>query len=50
MVKDLTEPLYRPFRGILNRVGPFDFSPLAILAIVVFIQKGVLPLILNSLQ
>ncbi len=50
MVKDLTEPMYKPFRKILNRVGPFDFSPLAIIAIIVFIQRGVIPLILNSLQ
>lgn len=50
MVRDLTEPLYRPFRGVLNRIGPFDFSPLAVIAIIVFIQRGVIPLILNSMQ
>ncbi len=50
MVKDLTEPLYRPFRGMLNKVGPFDFSPLAIIAIIVFLQRGIFPLILNSLR
>lgn len=41
-IRSLTEPLYRPFRAIASKVpGPFDFAPMIVLLVVVFLQKSV---------
>lgn len=38
----LTEPLYRPIRKILPNTGAFDFAPLVLLFVLLFIQIVVL--------
>lgn len=44
MVRDLTEPMYRPFRKLTkNLPGAIDWAPFCILLILVFIQRGIFP-------
>jgi len=44
MIRDLTEPMYRPIRKITgNFPGPIDWAPMIILLILVFIHRGILP-------
>lgn len=41
MIYGITEPMYRPLRRFTSRIpGPFDWAPLAVLAIVIFLQKS----------
>lgn len=40
MIYNITEPIYRPLRRLTSRLpGPFDWAPMLVLAIVIFIQK-----------
>lgn len=49
LVRSMTEPMYRPFRRWTSRIqGPFDFAPLVVMLIIVFLQKS-LPTYLMSL-
>ena len=42
MVRSITEPMYRPFRRFTSRIeGPFDFAPMIVMLIVVFLTKTV---------
>ncbi len=44
LIRNLTEPLYRPFRKLTQSFsGPIDLSPLIVLLIITTIQKGILP-------
>ncbi len=39
----ITEPVLRPIRNILPRMGPVDISPIVVILIIIFIQSVVLP-------
>ena len=40
----ITEPLYRPLRRLTSRIpGPLDWAPLILILIVVFLQKSLIP-------
>ena len=39
----LTEPLYRPIRRILPDFGALDLSPMAVLLIIIILQRIVIP-------
>jgi len=42
MIYQATEPMYRPIRRFTSRFpGPFDWAPLVVLLIIVFLQKSV---------
>ena len=44
MVRNLTEPLYRPIRKFTrNLPGPIDWAPMIWILIIAFVSKGVLP-------
>jgi YggT family protein len=44
LIRNLTEPLYRPFRKLTqNFSGPIDLAPLIVLLIITTIQRGILP-------
>ena len=46
----ITEPMYRPFRKLTRKIpGPFDFAPMAVIMIIVFLQKA-LPTYLKILS
>ncbi len=46
----VTEPLYRPFRKLTRKIPvPFDFAPMLVMLIVVFLQKSV-PMYLRILS
>lgn len=50
MVRSMTEPLYRPIRKYTSRIGgPIDFAPMALMLIIIFLQKS-LPLYLMNLS
>lgn len=41
MINQLTDPIYRPIRKFTSRLpGPFDWAPLVVIAIVVFIERS----------
>jgi YggT family protein len=40
MIYNITEPIYRPVRKLTSRIpGPFDLAPMAVLALVILVQK-----------
>lgn len=42
MIGRMTEPLYRPLRGITSKIpGPFDWAPMILILIIIFLQKSV---------
>ena len=42
MIYAVTEPIYRPIRRFTNRIpGPFDWAPIAVILIIIFLQKSV---------
>lgn len=42
MIVNLTEPIYRPLRRFTSRIpGPFDWAPMLVLAIIIFMQFAV---------
>lgn len=42
IIRNTTEPLYRPFRKLTSAIpGPFDWAPFILILIVVFLQKSV---------
>jgi YggT family protein len=44
MIDSMTEPMYRPLRRYTSRIpGPFDWAPLAVLAIIIFLQASLVP-------
>ncbi len=46
IVRNLTEPIYRPIRKLTrNLPGPFDWAPMIVMLICVFISFGVIPYI-----
>ena len=47
IVRNLTEPLYRPFRRLTkNLPGPIDWAPMIVILLLVFIKVGILPYIM----
>ena len=43
-IRAVTEPLYRPLRRLTSRIpGPLDFAPLILILIIVFLQKSLIP-------
>jgi YggT family protein len=46
VVRNLTEPLYRPLRRLTrNLPGPIDWAPMIVLLLVMFVQYGIIPYI-----
>lgn len=46
IIRNLTEPIYRPIRKLTrNLPGPFDWAPMIVLLVCVFLYKGVIPYI-----
>lgn len=46
MIRSLTEPLYRPLRKLTrNLPGPLDWAPMILILIIVFLMRGVVPLL-----
>jgi YggT family protein len=43
----ITEPVLRPIRNILPRMGPVDVSPVVLILIIIFIQTVILPNLLK---
>jgi YggT family protein len=43
----VTEPILRPIRNLMPRMGPVDISPVVVILIIIFIQSVVLPNILK---
>ena len=45
-INKLCEPLYKPFRKFCNKISStFDFSPIILVLIIVFLQASLLPLL-----
>ena len=43
-ITSITAPLYRPLRRFTSRIpGPFDWAPLVVILIIVFLQKSLIP-------
>lgn len=43
-IQKLTEPLFRPFRGLSQKMNlPIDLSPLIVLLLITTLQRGLLP-------
>lgn len=43
-IQKLTEPLFKPFRGISQKMNlPIDLSPMIVLLLITTIQRGLLP-------
>ena len=43
-ITSITEPIYRPLRRLTSRIpGPIDFAPLVLILIIVFLQKSLIP-------
>ena len=43
-INSVTEPMYRPFRRFTSRIpGYFDWTPLVVILIVVFLQMSLIP-------
>lgn len=46
MIRSSTEPLFKPIRKLTkNFPGPMDWSPMLLLLLIVFIQRGIVPYI-----
>ena len=46
IVRNLTEPIYRPIRKLTrNLPGPFDWAPMIVMLICIFLTYGVVPYI-----
>jgi YggT family protein len=46
MIYAVTEPLYAPFRKFTKNIpGPFDWAPMAVLLLLVFLKVSIVPLI-----
>lgn len=46
----LTEPLYRPLRRILPDARPLDLAPMAVLILLLILQRAVMPYIAMQLM
>ncbi len=43
-IQKLTEPMFRPFRGLSEKMNlPIDLSPMIVLLVITTIQRGLLP-------
>src|SRR4051812_8479099 len=46
MVRNMTEPLYKPVRKLTrNLPGPFDWAPMIIILVCIFLTYGIVPYI-----
>jgi YggT family protein len=43
----ITEPVLRPIRNLMPRMGPVDISPVILILIIIFIQSVILPNLLK---
>lgn len=44
IIFNATEPIYRPIRRFTGRIpGPLDWAPVAVLAIIIFLQYTIIP-------
>lgn len=44
MIHSITEPMYRPFRKLTQNIpGPFDWAPLIVIMILIFLQSSLVP-------
>ena len=44
MIRQITEPMFKPFRGLTQRfTGPIDLAPLIVLLLIVFLQMSLIP-------
>lgn len=51
MIHTITEPIYRPIRKYTGRIsGSIDLSPLIVILIVVFLQKSLIPYLIELSQ
>lgn len=42
MIINITEPIYRPLRRFTRNIpGPFDWAPMIVMAIIIFVQLAV---------
>ena len=42
MIYSVTEPIYRPIRRYTNKIpGPFDWAPIVVILIIIFLQRSV---------
>lgn len=45
-IRSTTEPMYRPFRKLASKLpGPLDWAPMMLLLVIVFVQRGIVPLL-----
>lgn len=43
-ITSVTEPIYRPFRRFTHKIpGNFDWTPLVVILVIVFLQKSLIP-------
>lgn len=47
ILNKLTVPVYRRVRPYMPRTGRIDLTPLAVLLVIMFIQQGILPIIMR---
>jgi uncharacterized protein YggT (Ycf19 family) len=44
MINAISEPLYRPFRGIARKIpGPLDWAPMLLIFMIIFLSRSLLP-------
>lgn len=40
MIRNITEPMYRPFRSLTRKLpGPIDWAPMVLILVIVFIDR-----------
>lgn len=44
ILRKLTEPVYNRLRPYIPAAGSFDLTPIAVILIIMFIQRGILPI------
>ncbi len=48
MIYNITEPIYRPLRRLTSRIpGPFDWAPLLVIAIIIFLERVLIQTLTN---
>ena len=49
ILRQLTEPVFRRVRPYMPRTGMIDLTPLAVVFAIMFVQRGILPVIARAL-
>jgi YggT family protein len=48
MINRITEPMYKPLRGLTSKIpGPFDWAPMILILIIIFLQKSLVAYLKN---